>query len=176
MPVEAAAPPTRPTTSYFTKRASSQMEYISQPYSPQSSSPSFALAHLRRALGCSVNSERSRRAGPRSSCRSKTPFISRGLILSREVNDCIWTPGALTFLDVKTAGFDWQNHRKLHAKSVDASGVRFHSFTSRESIRHRFRKDPNAAKEHPTLPHNAAPYCHWLNPSGDRKGQALHKS
>ena len=51
---------------------------------------------------------------------------------SREVNGCIWAPETSTFLDVKTAGFDWQNRRKLHAKSADASGVRFHSFTSRE--------------------------------------------
>ena len=88
-------------------------------------------------------------SGERGSLTCRTvigPLQNRGLILSREVNGCIWTSEASTFLDAKTAGFCWQNRRKLHLESADASGVHFHSFTSRESIRPRFRKALNVTK------------------------------
>ena len=52
----------------------------------------------------------------------------------REVNDLFWTPEAFALLDAKTIGFERQNRRKWLSKSVDVSGVRFHSFTSRKTI------------------------------------------
>ena len=65
------------------------------------------------------------------------PTIPRyqGLILFREVNACFWAPGASAFFGSKIAGFRLQNCRKRRPQSVDASGVRFCSFTSRKSIR-----------------------------------------
>lgn len=52
----------------------------------------------------------------------------------REVSDLFWTPEAFALLDAKTAEFERQNRRKWLSKSVDASGVRFHSFTSWKTI------------------------------------------
>lgn len=52
----------------------------------------------------------------------------------REVSDLFWTPEAFALLDAKTAGFERQNRRKWFSESVDASGVRFHSFTSWKTI------------------------------------------
>lgn len=94
---------------------------------------------IRKLGSCSLQR---RTKGFRSNCRSRTSSISRGLILFREVNDRIWTPEASTFSDAKTAGFNNQNHRKLHLKSVDAPGVHFDSFTSQKSIRPQFREGP----------------------------------
>lgn len=101
---------------------------------------------IRKLGSCSLQR---RTKGLRSNCRSRTSSISRGLILFREVNDRFWTSEASTFLDVKPAGFGWQNRRKLHLESADASGVHFDSFTSRKSIRPRFRKGLNVTKEQP---------------------------
>lgn len=60
---------------------------------------------------------------------------NRGLILSREVNDLIWTPEALAFFDRYFLRFCCANPAVLWSKGVDAPGLRFYSFTSRESIR-----------------------------------------
>lgn len=103
-------------------------------------------ARVRKRRGLALCSLQRRARRPHSGCRSQTSSISRGLILFREVNGCIWTPEASTFSDTKTAGFNNQNRRKLHLKSVDASGVHFDSFTSRKSIRPRFRKALNVTK------------------------------
>ena len=60
---------------------------------------------------------------------------NRGLILCREVNDLIWTPEALAFFDRYFLRFFCSNPAVLRSKGVDAPGLRFYSFTSRESIR-----------------------------------------
>ena len=60
---------------------------------------------------------------------------NRGLILCREVNDLIWTPEALGFFDRYFLRFCCANPAVLRSKGVDAPGLRFYSFTSRESIR-----------------------------------------
>lgn len=61
--------------------------------------------------------------------------VNRGLILCREVNDLIWTPEALAFFDRYFLRFFCSNPAVLRSKGVDAPGLRFYSFTSRESIR-----------------------------------------
>ena len=61
--------------------------------------------------------------------------VNRGLILSREVNDLIWTPEALAYFDRYFLRFCSVNPAVFWAKGVDAPGLRFYSFTSRESIR-----------------------------------------
>ena len=48
-------------------------------------------------------------------------------------------PWSIRIFDSKIAGFQLQNRRKRHPESVDASEVRFHSFTSRKSIRPRYQ-------------------------------------
>ena len=60
---------------------------------------------------------------------------NRGLILFREVNDLIWTPEALAYFDRYFLRFFCANPAVLRAKGVDAPGLRFYSFTSRESTR-----------------------------------------
>lgn len=60
---------------------------------------------------------------------------NRGLILCREVNDLIWTPEALAYFDRYFLRFCCANPAVLRSKGVDAPGLRFYSFTSRESIR-----------------------------------------
>lgn len=122
---------------YMKKSASRRRTNLSSRATPLTPSPrkSSTSTPVRRLGSCSLQ----RRARSlRSDFRSQTPSISQGLILFREVNDRFWTPEASTFLDVKPAGFGWQNRRKLHLKSVDASGVHFDSFTSRKSIRPQF--------------------------------------
>ena len=52
----------------------------------------------------------------------------------------ILDPEASTLFDAKTAGKTWRNRRKRRLKSVDASGARFCSFTSRKSIHLRFAR------------------------------------
>lgn len=61
--------------------------------------------------------------------------VNRGLILSREVNELIWTPEALAYFDRYFLRFCSVNPAVFWAKGVDAPGLRFYSFTSRESIR-----------------------------------------
>lgn len=61
--------------------------------------------------------------------------VNRGLILSREVNDLILTPEALAYFDRYFLRFCCANPAVLWSKGVDAPGLRFYSFTSRESIR-----------------------------------------
>lgn len=61
--------------------------------------------------------------------------VNRGLILCREVNDLIWAPEALAFFDRHFLRFCCANPAVLWSKGVDAPGLRFYSFTSRESIR-----------------------------------------
>lgn len=63
---------------------------------------------------------------------------NRGLILFREVNDLIWTPEASTLFGLCFLRFCRVIPAVLLAKNADVSGVRFHSFTSRKSIRPRF--------------------------------------
>ena len=58
--------------------------------------------------------------------------VNRGLILSREVNDLIWTPEALAYFDRYFLRFCSANPAVLRSKGVDALGLRFYSFTSRE--------------------------------------------
>ena len=67
---------------------------------------------------------------------------NRGLILSREVNDLIWTPEALAFFDRYFLRFCCANPAVLWSKGVDAPGLRFYSFTSRESIRAQLMEVP----------------------------------
>lgn len=57
---------------------------------------------------------------------------NRGLILSREVNDLIWTPEALAYFDCYFLRFYSANPAVLRSKGVDVLGLRFYSFTSRE--------------------------------------------
>ena len=57
---------------------------------------------------------------------------NRGLILSREVNDLIWTPEALAYFDRYFLRFYSANPAVLRSKGVDVLGLRFYSFTSRE--------------------------------------------
>ena len=57
---------------------------------------------------------------------------NRGLILFREVNDLIWTPEALAYFDRYFLRFCSANPAALRSKGVDALGLRFYSFTSRE--------------------------------------------
>lgn len=127
------------------KSASRRRTNLSSRTTPLTPSPrkSSTNTPTRKLGSCSLQR---RTKGLRSNCRSRTSSISRGLILFREVNGCIWTPEASTFSDTKTAGFNNQNRRKLHLKSVDASGVHSDSFTSRKSIRPRFRKALNVTK------------------------------
>ena len=61
--------------------------------------------------------------------------MNRGLILSREVNDLILTPEALAYSDRYFLRFCSANPAVFSSKGVDAPGLRFYSFTSRESIR-----------------------------------------
>lgn len=61
--------------------------------------------------------------------------VNWGLILSREVNDLIWAPEALAYFDRYFLRFCSANPAVLRSKGVDAPGLRFYSFTSRESIR-----------------------------------------
>ena len=61
--------------------------------------------------------------------------VNRGLILSREVNDFILTPEALAYFDRYFLRFCSANPAVFWSKGVDAPGLRFYSFTSRESIR-----------------------------------------
>ena len=66
------------------------------------------------------------------------PEVTLGLGLieveyfSREVNDLFWTPEALTYFDRYFLRFCCANPAVLRSKGVDASGLRFYSFTSRE--------------------------------------------
>lgn len=62
-----------------------------------------------------------------------TPSPAIGLYyFFREVSVCFWTPGASAFFNGINAGFWHQNRRERRPQSVNASGVRFCSFTSRE--------------------------------------------
>lgn len=61
--------------------------------------------------------------------------VNRGLILFREVNDLIWTSEALAYFDCYFLRFCSANPAVFWSKDVDAPGLRFYSFTSRESIR-----------------------------------------
>lgn len=63
---------------------------------------------------------------------------NRGLILSREVNDLIWTPEALAYFDRYFLRFCCANPAVLQSKNADASGPYFYSFTSRKTIHLRF--------------------------------------
>lgn len=58
--------------------------------------------------------------------------VNRGLILSREVNDLIWTPEALAYFDRYFLRFCSTNPAVLRSKGVDALRLCFYSFTSRE--------------------------------------------
>ena len=51
--------------------------------------------------------------------------VNRGLILSREVNDLIWTPEALAYFDRYFLRFCSTNPAVLRSKGVDALGLRF---------------------------------------------------
>lgn len=53
-------------------------------------------------------------------------------MLSREVKDLIWTPEALAYFDRYFLRFCSANPAVLRSKGVDAPGLRFYSFTSRE--------------------------------------------
>ena len=61
--------------------------------------------------------------------------VNRGLILFREVNDLIWTSETLAYFDCYFLRFCNANPAVFWSKDVDAPGLRFYSFTSRESIR-----------------------------------------
>lgn len=74
------------------------------------------------------------RAAP-AACGDFGVGVNRGLILFREVNGLIWTPEALAFFDRYFLRFCCANPAVLWSKGVDAPGLRFYSFTSRESIR-----------------------------------------
>ena len=114
--------------------------------------PAAASALAPAALGdcgaCPAAAARSRllpgvTAGRDGSCGAVAPAAwgdfgvgaNRGLILCREVNDLIWTPEALAFFDRYFLRFCCANPAVLRSKGVDAPGLRFYSFTSRESIR-----------------------------------------
>ena len=66
------------------------------------------------------------------------PGVTLGLVrievyyFSCEVNDLIWTPEALAFFDCYVLRFCSANPAVLRSKGVDAPGLRFYSFTSRE--------------------------------------------
>lgn len=66
------------------------------------------------------------------------PGVTLGLVrievyyFSREVNDLIWTPEALAYFDRYFLRFCSANPAVLRSKGVDAPGLRFYSFTSRE--------------------------------------------
>ena len=75
-----------------------------------------------------------RRVAP-AACGDFGVGVNRGLILSREVNDLIWTPEALAYFDRYFLRFCSANPAVFWSKDVDAPGLRFYSFTSRESIR-----------------------------------------
>ena len=143
------------------KSASRRRTNLSSRTTPLTPSPrkSSTNTPIRKLDSCSLQR---RTKGLRSNCRSQTSSISRGLILFREVNDRFWTPEPSTFLDDKPAGFGWQNRKKLHLKSVDASGVHFDSFTSRKSIRPRFHKGLNVTK--------GLSLCHIIRSAGLRRG------
>jgi len=57
------------------------------------------------------------------------------------------TPEASTLFGAKTAGKTRRNRRKRRPKSVDASGARFYSFTSRKSIHLRFARALRESKK-----------------------------
>ena len=143
------------------KSASRRRTNLSSRTTPLTPSPKKSSTNtpIRKLGSCSL--QRSIR-GLRSDFRSQTPSISRGLILFREVNDRFWTPEASTFSDVKTAGLCWQNHRKLHLESVDASEVHFDSFTSQKSIRPRIHKPLNVTK--------GLSLCHIIRSAGLPQG------
>ena len=61
--------------------------------------------------------------------------VNRGLILCREVNDLIWAPEALAYFDRYFLRFCSANPAVFWSKGLDTPGLRFYSFTSRESIR-----------------------------------------
>lgn len=69
--------------------------------------------------------------------------VNRGLILSREVNDLILTPEALAYFDRYFLRFCSANPAVFWSKGVDAPGLRFYSFTSRESIRAQLAEVPH---------------------------------
>ena len=82
-----------------------------------------------------------RRVAP-AACGDFGVGANRGLILSREVNDLIWTPEALAYFDRYFLRFRSANPAVFWSKGVDAPGLRFYSFTSRESIRARLARVP----------------------------------
>ena len=69
--------------------------------------------------------------------------MERGLILSREVNDLILTSEALAYFDRYFLRFCSANPAVFWSKGVDAPGLRFYSFTSRESIRAQLAEVPH---------------------------------
>ena len=143
------------------KSASRRKTNLSGRTTPLTPSPKKSSTNtpIRKLGSCSLQR---RTKGLRSNCRSRTSSISRGLILFQEVNDRFLTPEASVFLDVKTAGFDWQNRRKPPSISVSASGVHFDSFTCRQSIRPRIHKPLNVTKE--------LSLCHIIRSAGLRQG------
>lgn len=94
--------------------------------------PSWGTAERGRQL---------RRVAP-AACGDFGVGANRGLILSREVNDLIWTPEALAYFDRYFLRFRSANPAVFWSKGVDAPGLRFYSFTSRESIRARLARVP----------------------------------
>lgn len=82
-----------------------------------------------------VGRGRQRRRVAPAACGDFGVGANRGLILFREVNDLIWTPEALAYFDRHFLRFCCANPAVLRSKGVDAPGLRFYSFTSRESIR-----------------------------------------
>ena len=86
------------------------------------------------ALGAAEHGRQLRRAAP-AAWGDFGVGTNRGLILSREVNDLIWTPEALAYFDRYFLRFCCANPAVFWSKGVDAPGLRFYSFTSWESIR-----------------------------------------
>ena len=121
--------------------------------------------------------QRSPRPGSdRPRAHVRTTLLLRGLILFREVNELIWTPEASTLFEAKTAGFQLQNRRKQAAKSVDASGVRFDSFTSRKSIRPETKpSDPDAQKRLYQCRCGSMTVCHSLNRFVSTRARAKYR-
>ena len=98
-------------------------------------SPGGGLGALRLPpWGTAERGRQLRRVAP-AACGDFGVGVNRGLILSREVNDLIWTPEALAYFDRYFLRFCSANPAVFWSKGVDAPGLRFYSFTSRESIR-----------------------------------------
>ena len=97
-----------------------------------------AAARCACCLGQLRGRDGSRGAVAPAACGDFGVGANRGLILFREVNDLIWTPEALAYFDRHFLRFCCANPAVLRSKGVDAPGLRFYSFTSRETIHPRF--------------------------------------